>query len=56
MANVRCMDYGYDCDYAINDTIEKVVADYWQHMSDEHGIEYAQGRIAEIIKKKRSDG
>ena len=39
----------------IDDTIEKVVAEYWEHMSDVHGIDYAKGRIVEIIKKKKSE-
>ncbi len=55
MANIRCMDYGYDCDYMIEDSIEKVVVNYWEHMNNEHGIDYSKGRIAEIIKKKKSE-
>ena len=55
MANIRCGDYGYDCSYVINNTIENVVVDYWEHMKNEHGIDYAQGRIVEMIKKKRSE-
>ena len=55
MANIRCGDYGYDCSYVINNTIENVVVDYWEHMKNEHGIDYAKGRIVEMIKKKRSE-
>lgn len=55
MANMRCGDYGYDCSFEIDNTIESVVIDYWEHMKNEHGIEYAKGRIVEMIKKKRSE-
>lgn len=53
MPNLRCGDYGYDCDYKIEGAIEKVVFDYWEHMNDEHGIDYPKGRICEIIKKRK---
>jgi len=53
MTNLRCGDYGYDCDYIIEGAIEKVVFDYWEHMNDEHGINYPKGRICEIIKRKK---
>ena len=53
MANLRCGDYGYDCDYIIEGAIQKVISDYWKHMNNEHGIDYPKGRIYEIIKKKK---
>ena len=53
MTNLRCGDYGYDCDYVIDDTIEKVIFDYWEHMNNEHGIDYPKGRIAGIIIRKK---
>ena len=55
MAHIRCGDYGYDCSFTTDNTIENVVVDYWEHMKNEHGIEYAKGRIVEMIKKKKSE-
>ena len=36
MANLRCGDYGYDCDYIIEGAIQEVVFEYWKHMNNKH--------------------
>ncbi len=54
MVNLRCDDYGFDCDYVIEDTIEKVIFGYWEHMNNEHGIDYSKGSIWESVKRKES--
>jgi predicted small metal-binding protein len=54
MVNIRCKDYGFDCDFVSLGKIEGVVFEYWQHMNDTHGIDYSKGTIGEFITKKRS--
>jgi len=52
IVNIRCDDYGFDCDYTSKGEIEKVIDDFWEHMNNEHGIEYSKGSIYKTIKKK----
>jgi predicted small metal-binding protein len=54
MVNIRCDDYGFDCDYTMEGVIEKVVFDYWEHMNNEHGIDYSKDSIYKSIKKKKT--
>ena len=51
--NIRCDDYGFDCDYSIEGVIEKIIDDYWEHMNDEHGIDYSKETIYKSFKKKK---
>ena len=52
MVNIRCDDYGFDCDYFMEGVLEEVIGDFWEHMYNEHGIEYSKGSIYKSIKKK----
>ena len=52
MVDVRCEDYGFDCDYSLEGDVNKVVQGFWNHMNDEHGIEYSTETICKTIKKK----
>jgi predicted small metal-binding protein len=45
VVTVRCIECGFDCEFATTGSIEKVIFDYWDHMNTEHGIEYS-------VKKK----
>ena len=52
MVNLRCNDYGFECDYVTEGNIEKIIFDYRNHMNNEHGIDYSPGSILESIKRK----
>ena len=52
IVNMRCDDYGFDCDYLMEGVIDQVVDAYCEHMNDEHGIEYSKGTIYKSIYKK----
>ncbi len=49
---VRCDERGFDCDYTASGDLEKVIFEYWDHMSKEHGIEYSPGTVEKYLKKK----
>lgn len=53
MVEIRCNDYGFNCNFSIDDKIEKAVHNFQKHMTYEHGIDYSQGSICESIKRKR---
>ena len=52
LVDLRCDDYGFECDYITRGDIEKVVFEYWNHMKEEHGIEYDSETIGDSIKRK----
>ncbi len=52
MVTIRCDEYGFDCDYSTTGNVEGMVFDYWNHMKNEHGIEYSVGTLGKYIKKK----
>lgn len=52
MINLRCQDYGYECEYVTEGEIDKVVDDYKEHMNDVHGIEYSRESVFLFIKRK----
>ena len=52
LADLRCDDYGFDCNYSTKGNVEKVVFEYWNHMKKEHGIEYDVETIGNTIKRK----
>jgi predicted small metal-binding protein len=48
-----CRDYGFDCDFVVKgDDISKVIAEYSQHSTDEHGIEYSKEALMQFIIRK----
>jgi len=55
MVNIRCGDYGYECNYVSQGNVEKIVFDFWEHMNNEHGIDYSKETIAESIKRKNPE-
>ena len=52
LVDLRCDDYGFECNYITNGNVEKVVYEYWDHMKKEHGIEYDIETIGNSIKRK----
>jgi predicted small metal-binding protein len=52
VVTIRCNNCGFDCEFATTGNVEKVVFDYRDHMSKEHGIEYSPETLAKYVKKK----
>jgi len=52
VVTIRCDDCGFDCEFTTTGDIEKVVSDYWEHMSTAHGIEYSPETLAKYVLKK----
>jgi len=55
MANLRCGEYGFECNYVSKGNAEKIVFDFWEHMNTEHGIDYSKETIMESVKRKNSE-
>jgi len=52
MAKLRCSDYGFECDFAIEGEIESVITQFGNHTNEEHGIEYSKEALMQIILRK----
>ena len=52
MVNLRCADYGFDCNHVSEGNIEKIVFVFWKHMNNEHGIDYSKETLAGFLKRK----
>ena len=42
MVKILCHDYGFDCDFVLDDEIDEVVKKYNEHSEEIHGIEYVK--------------
>ena len=52
MAKLRCMDYGYDCDFVVEGEIEDVIKQFGKHTLDVHGIDYGKEALMQFILRK----
>jgi predicted small metal-binding protein len=51
--NLRCRDYGFECDFAINEEITKeVVQKLRDHFDEEHGIDYTIEAVLQMISNR----
>ena len=52
LANLRCIDYGYECDFSSEGEIEQVIQEFAKHTEEEHGIEYQREALMQFILRK----
>jgi len=51
--NLRCRDYGFECDFAINEEITKeIVQNLRDHFDEEHGIDYTIEAVLQMISNR----
>ena len=53
MAELRCRDYGFDCDYAVSGEVEEVIEKFRSHMDGEHGIDYSKEAVMQFLTRKQ---
>ena len=54
MVHAVCKDYGFDCDFIIEGSMEKVVKEFGQHTTVKHGIEYSEETITKFMLNNSS--
>ena len=54
MVRAVCRDYGFDCDYVIEGSIEKVVQEFGKHTTEKHGIEYSEETLTKFMLNNAS--
>ena len=53
MAELKCMDYGFECDFIVEGEIEQVIEDFRKHTDEEHGIDYSKEAIMQFLLRKQ---
>ena len=53
MTKLTCMDYGFDCTYAIEGEVEQVIEEFGKHATEEHGIEYSTEALTQFILRQQ---
>jgi len=54
LVKLRCSDYGFDCNFVVeDDAIPVLIEKFGKHTLDEHGIEYSKEALTQFILRKR---
>ena len=55
MAKLCCVDYGFECDYAIeSENVSEMIEQFAKHTSDQHGIEYSKEALMQFMLRKHN--
>ncbi|RNJ76684.1 MAG: DUF1059 domain-containing protein [Nitrosopumilus sp. D6] len=50
---LRCRDYGFECDYILNEARSaETIGKMRDHFEEEHGIDYAVEAVTQMITNK----
>ena len=53
MPNLKCKDYGFECDYVAEGEMESVIMKFRDHTEEEHGIDYSKEVIMQFLLRKQ---
>ena len=53
MAQLKCRDYGFECEFVADGEMEKVIEDFRNHTDEEHGIDYSKEAIMQFLLRKQ---
>jgi predicted small metal-binding protein len=52
LINLKCIDYGFECDFISEGEAESVLEEFGKHTDEEHGIDYSKEVLMQIILRK----
>lgn len=53
MVKLVCKDYGFDCDFLVDDAVlSNVIEKFGKHTEEEHGIEYSKEALMQFILRR----
>jgi predicted small metal-binding protein len=53
MVKLVCKDYGFDCDFFVDDTVlSNVIEKFGKHTEEVHGIEYSKEALMQFILRR----
>ena len=53
MAELKCGDYGFECEFVASGDMEEVVENFRSHTEEEHGIDYSKEAIIQFLLRKQ---
>ena len=53
MPELKCKDYGFECDFVSEGETEKVIEDFRTHMEEVHGIDYSVEAVKHFLARKQ---
>jgi len=53
MPKLKCVDYGFECDFIADGEPEKVIEDFRTHTEDVHGIDYSIEAVKHFLARKQ---
>lgn len=53
MAELKCRDYGFECDFVASGDMEEVIESFRNHTEEEHGIDYSKEAIMQFLLRKQ---
>ncbi|MDH3311829.1 MAG: DUF1059 domain-containing protein [Nitrosopumilus sp.] len=52
MVKIKCVDYGFECDYVIEVESQDLLEKFGAHMTQIHGIEYQKESLMTMLVSK----
>lgn len=52
MVKLKCIDYGFECDFVSEGEMQQVIEEFGHHTDEEHGIEYSKEALMQFILRK----
>ena len=53
MVELKCKDYGFECNFVANGETDDVVEKFKNHNDEVHGIDYAKETIMQFVLRKQ---
>ncbi|RNJ78402.1 MAG: DUF1059 domain-containing protein [Nitrosopumilus sp. H8] len=53
MVELKCRDYGFECDFVAEGQVEGIIDDFKTHTEEVHGIDYTREAIMQFILRKQ---
>ena len=51
MVKICCKNYGFDCEFEVNENESDALNKFQKHSMVEHGIEYSSGTLSQIAMR-----
>ena len=53
MPKLKCIDYGFECDFQVDCEQDKVIKDFRTHTEEVHGIDYSKEAVMQFLLRKQ---
>jgi len=53
MSELKCRDYGFECDFVASGEMEDVIENFRNHTDEEHGIDYSKEAVMQFLLRKQ---